>query len=213
MTVLAMCGAGMLNGAQHSQNLEAWLCNVPGIVVVMPATPRDMKGLLKAAIRCDDPVVVIPSMALWHATGPVGDADEVGELGRAAVVRAGRDATVVTVGRMLGVALEAAGVLAGEGIEVEVVDVRTVSPLDVDTICASVRRTGAAVVVHEAVVPFGVGAEIAAQIQEGAFDRLDAPVRRVGSPFTHIPVSAALEAVRIPSAASVADAVRSLRAS
>lgn len=212
MTVLAMCGAGRYNGPQHSQNLEAWLASIPGIHVVLPATPADVKALIKAAVRCDDPVVVIPSLALWQELGPVGDADDVGELGRARVVREGTTASVVTVGRMLQVGLAAADILSRRhGLEVEVIDVRSVSPLDSETIVTSVRKTGAAVVVHEAVVPYGVGAEIAACVQEWAFDHLDAPVRRIGSPFTHIPVSKPLEDLRIPDAARVADAVLALR--
>jgi pyruvate/2-oxoglutarate/acetoin dehydrogenase E1 component len=211
MTVLAMCGAGRENGPQHSQNLEAWLAHVPGLVVCMPATPADVKSLLKAAVRSDDPVVVIPNLAQWQESGEVGGADDVAELGQAAIVRSGRDLTIISVGRMRGVALQAAEMLTARGLDAEVIDVRTVSPFDADTVCGSVDRTGAAVVVHEAVTPFGVGAEIAAVIQERSFDHLDAPIARVGSPFTIIPASGVLERIRIPDASRVAAAALALR--
>jgi pyruvate/2-oxoglutarate/acetoin dehydrogenase E1 component len=211
MTILTLCGAGMNNGPHHSGNLEAWLAAVPGLYVLMPATPADVKASIKAAVRADDPVVVIESLALWHRTGPVGGPDDVAELGRAATARPGRDATIISVGRMLYPALEAAEMLAASGIEAEVIDVRSLSPLDTETLCASVQRTGAAVVVHEAVKPYGVGAEIAAVLHEEVFDYLDAPVRRVTPPFTHVPASPKLEELRIPNAHDVVAAVRAVR--
>jgi pyruvate/2-oxoglutarate/acetoin dehydrogenase E1 component len=211
MTILTLCGAGMNNGPHHSGNVEAWLAAVPGIYVVMPATPADVKGMIKAAVRSDDPVVVIESLALWHQRGPVGGPDDVAELGKAATVRAGRDVTIMSVGRMLYPALEAAEMLSGAGIDAEVIDVRSLQPLDTETLCESVRRTGAAVVVHEAVKPYGVGAEIVAVLHEEVFDYLDAPVARVTPPFTHVPASPQLEAFRIPTAHDVAAAVRAIR--
>ncbi len=204
-----MCGAGAGMGAQHSQNLEAWFCHVPGLKVVMPTTPADAKGLLKASIRDDGPVVFVETAALLTERGdvPVGE-DHVIPLGRADVKREGSDVTVVAVGRYVERALAAADALAGDGISVEVVDPRTLQPLDTETVLASVRKTGRLVVTHEAPVQFGVGAEICALIAEQAFDHLDAPVRRVGAPFTHVPVSQALAELRVPSVEELAAAIK-----
>jgi acetoin:2,6-dichlorophenolindophenol oxidoreductase subunit beta len=195
-------------GAHHSQSLEAWLVHVPGLKVVMPATAGDARGLLKAAIRDDNPVMFLEHRALYFTHESVDHDDSVIPLGLASVRRRGGDVTVVALSRMVRDALEAADRLAAEGIEVEVIDPRTIAPLDLDTIVESVRRTSRVVVAHEAVVNGGVGAEIAASIQEAAFDYLDAPVRRVGAPSTPVPASPTLERMFTPGVDEIEGAVR-----
>ena len=200
-------GAGARSGAQHSQSLEAWLVHVPGLKVVMPSTPADAAGLLQAAIRDDDPVVVVEHKTLYYRKGEVPD-DALVPLGRAAVRRSGRDVTIVATSRMVDEALTAAETLAAEGIEAEVIDPRTLQPLDVDTLVASVARTGRCVVAHEAVTTGGFGAEVASLVQQEALDRLEAPVLRVGAPFAPVPASPPLEDTYLVGAAQIADAVR-----
>ena len=195
-------------GAQHSQNLEAWFCHVPGLKVVMPSEPADAKGLLKAAIRADDPVLFIETTALLTARGDVPGGDHITPIGVAEVKRVGSDITLVAIGRFVARALEAAELLGSEGISVEVVDPRTLQPLDFDTILDSVEKTGRLVVTHEAPAPFGFGAEVCAVVAAQAFDRLSAPPRRVAAPFTNIPVSVPLAEQRIPTAADIAAVVR-----
>ena len=208
LTIRSTFGVAGGWGAHHSQSLEAWLMHVPGLKVVMPATPADARGLLKAAIRDDNPVMVLEHRALYFTHASVEHDDSVIALGSASVRRRGRDVTVVALSRMVHDALEAADRLAAEGIEVEVIDPRTIAPLDLDTIVESVRRTSRVVVAHEAVVNGGVGAEIAASIQEAAFDYLDAPVRRVGAPSTPVPASPALERLFTPGVDEIEGAVR-----
>jgi acetoin:2,6-dichlorophenolindophenol oxidoreductase subunit beta len=204
-------GAGQRGGAQHSQSLEAWLTHVPGLKVAMPSTAADASGLLASAILDDNPVVVVENKTLYFRREPVvpGRLPPV-PLGRARVVRPGRDATVVALSRLVPEALAAAEELAADGIEVEVVDPRTLVPLDVETITASVSRTHRLVVAHEAVEHGGVGAEIAAKVQHACFDDLDAPVERVGAPFAPIPFSPPLEDAYLPGRAEVAAAVRAV---
>ncbi|MCC6383167.1 MAG: alpha-ketoacid dehydrogenase subunit beta [Dehalococcoidia bacterium] len=208
MTVTTMAGAGMNLAAQHSQSLEAWFCHIPGLKVVMPATPYDAKGLLLAAVRDDNPVVVVFNKRSLGMQGDVPEAAYAVELGRANIVRAGTNFTVVATGRMVHEALAAAMALAQDGLDLEVVDPRTLQPLDIETIVASVRKTHRALVVHEAVRFGGFGAEVAAQIQELAFDHLDAPVGRVGAPFAPVPFSPALEKLYVPNADRIAAEVR-----
>lgn len=208
LTITTFAGAGLGAAAQHSQSLEAWLCHVPGLKVAMPATPYDMKGLMTSAVRDDNPTFVVGNKLLLGMSGPVPEALYEIPLGVADVVREGSDVTVVAIGRMAGEAVTAAGRLAEDGIDVEVIDPRTLQPLDSETIVASVRKTNRVVVVHEAVRFGGIGAEIAAQIQEAAFDHLDAPVLRVGAPFAPVPFSPALERVYVPDATRIIDAVR-----
>lgn len=198
LTLTTAGGAGLSAGPQHSQSLEAWLAHVPGLKVALPSSPYDVKGLMVAAVRDDNPTVVILNKRMLGTKGPVPE--EIYEIpfGQANTVRSGRDVTVVAVGRMVTEAVTAATELAESGIEVEVIDVRTVQPLDSGTILDSVRRTNRAVVVHEAVTFGGIGAEIAAQIQEEAFDYLDAPVLRLGAPFSPVPFSPVLERAYIP---------------
>jgi pyruvate dehydrogenase E1 component beta subunit len=209
LTIRSLCGAGRNNGPQHSQNLEAWLCHVPGLKVVWPSNPADAKGLLKAAIRDDNPVIVIDSLSLWTAKGPVPEGDHVTPIGKAMVRRSGTEATVVAAGSMVTRALEAAERLATHGIDVEVVDLRTLSPLDRDTILGSVRKTHRLVIAHDAVRPFGFGAEIAAMVAEEALEELDARVKRVTAPWAPVPFSPPLEGAYYPGSREIEAAVKS----
>lgn len=191
-------GAGRGNAAQHMQSLEAWFVHVPGLKVVMPSTPYDAKGLLKTAIRSDDPVIFVEHKLLYGTRGEVPDGEYCIPFGKADIKRQGRDVTVVATSRMVLLSLAAAEALCKEGIEVEVIDPRTLVPLDVETIATSVRKTGLAVVVHEACERGGIGAEIAAQIQEHAFDYLNGPVLRIANPNVPIPFAPNLEKASIP---------------
>jgi acetoin:2,6-dichlorophenolindophenol oxidoreductase subunit beta len=199
-------GAGQRGGAQHSQSLEAWLTHVPGLKVVMPSTATDAAGLLRAAIADPNPVVFVENKTLYFRREEL--AREEVSIGSAKIVRPGRDVTVVALSRLVHDSLAAAEELAAEGIEIEVVDPRTLVPLDLDMIVASAAHTHRVVVVHEAVRHGGFGAEIAAQVQAAAFDELDAPVERVGAPFEPIPFSPPLEDAYLPGPADVTAAVR-----
>ncbi|HEY5899404.1 MAG TPA: alpha-ketoacid dehydrogenase subunit beta [Burkholderiales bacterium] len=208
LTVRVQQGAVGASGAQHSQSLEAWFMHVPGLKVVMPATPADAKGLLKSAIRDPNPVIFIEHRALYWTRGELADGEALVPIGRAAVVRSGKHATVVATSRLVGVALEAADELAREGVELEVVDPRSILPLDVETIAASVRKTSRLVIAHEAVETGGFGAELATRVQEVAFDYLDAPIERVAAPFAPVPAGPTLERAFIPGKDHVMAAVR-----
>ena len=209
LVVRTQIGAGQSSGAQHSQSLEAIVAHVPGLKVVMPATVEDAYDLMRASIRDRSPVVYIENRRLYGRRGSLPSADvEPLPIGRARVVRAGDDITIVSWSRMVEVSLAAADALAAEGVEAEVIDLRSIVPMDVETIVASVMRTGRAVVVHEAVVPFGAGAEVAARITEETFGRLQAPVARIGAPPAPLAFSPPLEAASIPDSDAVAAAVR-----
>ena len=210
LVVRTQGGAGVRSGAQHSQSLEAWLAHVPGLAVAIPATAADAAGLLLTAVRGDDPVVLVENKALYYRREEVPDPLAPVPLGVASVRRRGADVTVVATSRLVPESLAAAELLAGEGIDVEVIDPRTIQPLDADTIVSSVARTGRCVVAHEAVRVFGVGAEIAALVQERAMDRLEAPVLRVGAPLAPVPASPPLEDAFLVGRAQVADAVRAV---
>jgi acetoin:2,6-dichlorophenolindophenol oxidoreductase subunit beta len=210
LTLTTAGGAGLSAGPQHSQSLEAWLAHVPGLKVALPSSPYDVKGLMVAAVRDNNPTVVVLNKRMLGSKGPVPEEIYEIPLGQAATVRPGRDATIVAVGRMVPESVTAAGELAESGIEVEVIDVRTVQPLDTPAILESVRRTNRAVVVHEAVTFGGIGAEVAAQIQEEAFDYLDAPVLRIGAPFAPVPFSPVLERAYIPDSNRIVAEVRRL---
>jgi pyruvate dehydrogenase E1 component beta subunit len=203
-------GVGGNLGPQHSQSLHAWAAHVPGLKVVMPSNAADAKGLMTAAIRDDDPVVFFESRSSYNIKGPVPDGEHVVPLGRAAIARQGKDVSIVAVGAMTGVALRVADALAGEGIDVEVVDVRSLVPLDEATILDSVKTTSRALVLDAGHAQFGVAGEIAAVIGEKAFDWLDAPVMRVAAPNVPIPFSRTLEPLVIPSREQVAAKVREL---
>jgi 2-oxoisovalerate dehydrogenase E1 component beta subunit len=211
MVVRAPSGGGNRGGPFHSQNPEAWFAHVPGLKVVTPATAYDAKGLIKAAIRDDDPVVFFEHKGLYRRIKEeLPEGDYTVPIGKARVFREGRDLSIITYGAMVYVADDAAGQLAGEGVSVEIVDLRTVLPLDEETILASVCKTSRALVLHEDTLTCGVGAEIAARIAERAFDSLDAPVARVAAPDTPIPFSAPLEDAFLPNAAKVVDKAREL---
>jgi pyruvate/2-oxoglutarate/acetoin dehydrogenase E1 component len=212
LTITTGGGGGLSAAAQHSQSLEALLCHIPGLKVVFPSNPYDMKGLMTSCIREDNPTVVVKHKRLLGMQGEVPEEPYAIPLGKANVLREGSDVTVVAWARMANEALTAAETLAADGIDVEVIDPRTLQPLDSETIVASVRKTNRAVVVHEAVRFGGLGAEVAAQIQEDAFDHLDAPVGRVAAPFSPVPFSPVLEQHYLPSQQSITDAIRSVLA-
>lgn len=203
-------GAGRSSAAQHAKSLEAWLCHIPGLKVVMPSCAADALGLLKASIRDDNPVVFIEHKMLTLGTEkePVPDGDYIVPLGVADVKREGTDVTVVATGRMVPFSLAAADVLAGEGISVEVIDPRTLVPLDEDAILRSVTKTHRCVVVYEAFARHGFGAEVAALVSEKVFDELDAPVVRVAGADTPHPFAPKLEKLVIPSPETIAAAIR-----
>jgi pyruvate dehydrogenase E1 component beta subunit len=202
-------GAGQRSAAQHSQSLEAWLAHVPGLKVVVPSRAADAASLLRSAIDDDNPVVFVENKALYFRREdvPDGDPDRV-PIGRARVARRGRDVTIVALSRLVGEALAAADRLAEEGIDAEVIDPRTIVPLDIEAIVESVRRTNRLVVAHEAVRFAGFGAEIAAEAGLAAFDFLDAPVERVGAPFTPVPFSPPLEDAWLPGRDDIHTAAR-----
>jgi pyruvate dehydrogenase E1 component beta subunit len=205
-------GAGHRGAAQHSQSLESWLTHVPGLKVVMPSRAIDAAGLLASAIADPNPVVFVECKTLYFRKEEVPDDPGPVPIGKAAVLREGRDVTIVALSRLVHDALEAAERLAAEdGTEAEVIDPRTLVPLDLATIVASVQRTGRMVVAHEAVEQGGFGAEVAALVQQVAFDHLDAPVARVGAPFAPIPFSGPLEDAYLPGADEIVAAVRGLR--
>ncbi len=190
-------GWGQL-AATHSQTFEAWFAHIPGLTVVMPGTPFDAKGLLKTAIRSENPVVFIEHSRLYGMTGPVPEEEYLLPMGKADIKRAGDRATIITYSRMLQVAQSAAEQLAKEGIEVEIVDLRTLRPLDWETVFESVRKTHRALVVEEDWTTLGMGAEIAARIQHDVFDYLDAPVERLGQVEVPLPYAKNLEALMFP---------------
>jgi acetoin:2,6-dichlorophenolindophenol oxidoreductase subunit beta len=209
MVLRTQGGAGQRGAAQHSQSLESWLTHVPGLKVVMPSRAVDAAELLAAAIADPNPVVFIENKTLYFRKEEVPEGVAAGRIGYAATLREGSDVTVVALSRLVQDALEAAERLAAEdGIEAEVIDPRTLVPLDLESIVASVERTGRLVVAHEAVEHGGFGAEIAAQVQRAAFDFLDAPIGRVGAPFAPVPFSAPLEDAYLPGAAEIVAAVR-----
>lgn len=201
-------GGGLNAGPQHSQCLEAWFAHVPGLKVVCPATVEDAYALTRAAIADPDPVILVENKALYGMTGDLHEPAPAAQIGTARVAQEGRDVTLVTYGAALFTSLDAAKTLANEGISAEVIDLRSLQPWDEAAVLASVAKTHRAVVVHEAVRSFGIGAEIAAVIGEAGFDDLDAPVGRVGAPFMPVPFARALEERYIPSSATIVAAAR-----
>ena len=212
MVMRTACGAGIGAAAQHSQCLEALFMHLPGLKVVMPSTPYDAKGLLIEAIRDDNPVVFLEHKMLYAMEGEVPEGAYTIPFGQADIKREGKDVTVVATANMVHTALGAAEKLAAEGISLEVVDPRTLCPLDGETIFASVKKTHRLVILHEEVKFAGSGAEIAAQVAEEAFDYLDAPILRVAAPFCPVPFSPPLEKAFIPSEQQLIDAVRKVMA-
>jgi pyruvate/2-oxoglutarate/acetoin dehydrogenase E1 component len=207
LTVRTQGGAGWSPGAQHAQQLEAWFVHVPGLKVVFPSTPADAKGLLWSSIYDENPVMFFEHRTLYPIKGEVPDEIEPIELGKARIHREGEDVTVVATGRLVHESLAAADEAEEQGISVEVVDPRTLQPLDEETVVASVNKTSRCVVAHEAVVRMGWGAELAAVVQEQCFDYLDAPVERVGAKFTPIPFAPVMEEFVIPHKADVLEAI------
>ena len=199
-------------GAHHSGNYYPFFVHIPGFRVVVPTTPADAKGLLKTAIRCDDPVLFLEHKALLNLKGPVPDGEYLVPFGQATVARQGQHVTVVGIAYMVKEALKAAEQLATEGISVEVIDPRTLAPLDMDTILASVHKTGRLLIVDEVYAPCGIAAEIAMQVMERSFDDLDAPVQRLNGAFIPAPYSEAFAPGLVPDATSIATAVRQLLA-
>ncbi|WP_426571427.1 alpha-ketoacid dehydrogenase subunit alpha/beta [Aquihabitans sp. McL0605] len=210
LTVRTQFGAGRSSGSQHSQSLEVLLAHIPGLTVVMPSTPADTYGLLRAAIQDPNPVIFIENRLLYGMKGPQPPEDHLVPIGRSKVVRAGTDVTVVSVSRMVHEALAAADALAEEGISVEVIDLRTVAPLDMEPILASVAKTSRLLIAHEAAVPFGIGAEIAAVVAREAFWDLDAPIERIGTAATPAPYAPGLEQAWLPDRDDIAARIRSL---
>jgi pyruvate dehydrogenase E1 component beta subunit len=208
LTIRTQGGAGWSPGAQHAQQLEAWFVHVPGLKVVFASTPEDVRGLLWSAIYDDNPVVFFEHRTLYPLKGEVPDELQPIPLGKARIHREGEDVTVVATGRLVHEALRAAEQAEEEGISVEVVDPRTLLPLDEETIVASVRKTTRCVTAHEAVTRGGFGAELTAVIQHGAFDWLDAPIERVGAKFAPLPFAPAMEQWVVPHAEDVLEAVR-----
>ena len=208
LTIRTQGGAGWSPGAQHAQQLEAWFVHVPGLKVVFASTPEDVRGLLWSAIYDDNPVVFFEHRTLYPIKGEVPDELEPIPLGKARIHREGEDVTVVATGRLVHEALAAAEEAEKEGISVEVVDPRTLLPLDEETIVGSVRKTTRCVTAHEAVTRGGFGAELAAVIQHGAFDWLDAPIERVGAAFAPLAFAPGMEQWAVPHAADVLDAIR-----
>ncbi len=211
MVVWCPDGAGLRAAAQHSQSLEAWFVHTPGLKVVVPSEPADVKGLIKAAIRDDDPVMFFQHKRLFAREGPVpADPEFIIPLGQAAVKREGRDLSLLTYGSGFFTCMEAAEALATEGIEAEVLDLRTLKPLDMPCVAESIRKTNRAVIVHEACLTGGFGAELAARIQAELFDHLDAPILRVAAKDVPIPFSPLLEDFVLPKPADVIQAAKTV---
>jgi pyruvate/2-oxoglutarate/acetoin dehydrogenase E1 component len=208
LTIRTQGGAGWSPGAQHAQQLEAWFVHVPGLKVVFPSTPEDVRGLLWSSIYEDNPIIFFEHRTLYGIKGEVPDEIEPIEIGKARIHREGEDVTVIATGRLVHESLKAAVQAEKEGISVEVFDPRTLQPLDEDALIASVKKTNRAVVAHEAVTRMGWGAEVAAIVQEQAFDYLDAPVARVGAKFTPIPFAPAMEEWVVPHSQDVLAAIK-----
>jgi len=208
LVIRTTTGVGVGFGGQHSDMLEAWFAHVPGLRVVMASNPADAYGLLASAIEDDDPVIMIENILSYGIQGPAPAPGYRVPLGKAAIAREGNDATIIAYGKAVLDSLAAAEVLAGEGVSVEVIDLRTIAPFDEATVLASVAKTHRAVVVHEAVKAFGTGAEISSRIHEALFDTLKAPVGRVGGTFSPVPFSRPLEVAWIHSQEQIVAAVR-----
>ena len=203
MVIRTPGGGGQQLAATHSQNLEVWYAHIPGLKVLAPSTPADAKAMLTAAIRDNDPVLLLENLSLYNTKGPVPAGEQVAEFGRAKVTVPGTDVTVIGYSRSAVIAKDVAQRMAEQGVSVEVVDLCSLRPLDRETICRSARKTGRAVVLEDDWLTYGVGAEIAATIQEGAFDYLDAPVRRVAAAEVPLPYAKPLELAALPDAADL----------
>jgi pyruvate/2-oxoglutarate/acetoin dehydrogenase E1 component len=208
MVIWAPDGGGLSAAAHHSQSLENWFVHTPGLKVVVPSQPADVKGLIKTAIREDDPVIFFQHKKLFSQTGPVPEEEYLIPLGKGNIRREGRDITLVTYSRMAYLSLEASDQLAKEGIDVEIIDLRTLKPLDFDLITDSVKKTNNVLIVHEACLTGGFGGEIAARIGETLFDYLDAPVTRIGAKDVPIPFSPLMENFVLPQVSDIVDGVK-----
>jgi pyruvate dehydrogenase E1 component beta subunit len=208
LVIRAVGGGGRQLGATHSQTPDAIFAHFPGLKVIAPGTPADAKGLLKAAIRCDDPIMFIEHATLYQTRGEVPDGDFVVPIGKSKVQREGKDVTLITYSKMLEVSMKAADQLAQAGIEVEIVDLRTLRPLDMEPVITSFKKTNHAVVVEEGWKSFGVGAEITARIYEEAFDYVDAPVKRVAQDEVPLPYNRTLEQMALPQVEDIIAAVK-----
>jgi len=209
MVIRAPSGGGIHGGPFHSQNPEAWFVHAPGLKVVAPSSAADAKGLIKSAIRDNDPVIYFEHKALYRRIKEeVPEGDFTVPIGKAAVVREGRDLSIITYGAMVYTAREAAEMLAKEGISIEIVDLRTLAPLDEDTMLESVRKTSKVLLLHEDTITGGIGGELAAHISQKAFEYLDGPIVRIAPPDTPVPYSPPLEAAFLPNAAKVAEQAR-----
>ncbi|HEY1514463.1 MAG TPA: alpha-ketoacid dehydrogenase subunit beta [Gaiellaceae bacterium] len=208
LTIRTQGGAGWSPGAQHAQQLEAWLVHIPGLKVAYPSTPEDVRGLLWTSIQDDNPVVFFEHRLLYPVKGEVPETLEPIPFGKARVVREGTEVTVIAIGPLVHRALEAAKQAEEDGISVEIVDPRTLQPLDEETLVASVKKTNRAVVAHEAVTRMGFGAEVTAVLQHQAFDYLDAPIERVGAKFTPLAFAPVMEQFVVPNAGDVLDAIK-----
>jgi acetoin:2,6-dichlorophenolindophenol oxidoreductase subunit beta len=208
MVIWAPDGGGLSAAAQHSQSLESWFVHTPGLKIVVPSEPADVKGLIKTAVREDDPVIFFQHKKLFAQTGPVPEEEYLIPLGKADIKREGRDITLITYSRMSYLSLEASEQLAGEGIEVEIIDLRTLKPLDFDLIVGSVKKTNNVLIVHEACLTGGFGGEIAAKIGEELFDYLDAPVTRIGAKDVPIPFSPVMENFVLPQVNDIVNGVK-----
>lgn len=210
ITIRAQQGGGRGNGAQHSQSFESWFAQVPGLIVVAPATPHDAKGLLTSALRSNNPVIFIEHKLLYFTRGEVAEEEYTIPIGKADVKRAGSDVTIVSYSRQLLLVLQAADELAQTGIEAEVIDLRTIEPLDMETILESARRTRRLLVVHEAHANCGLGAEIIARMYEFAPQILISPARRLGAKHVPIPVAESLENTVLPQVSDIVAAVQGM---
>ena len=204
-------GGGVAAGPQHSQSLEVIYAHIPGLIVVMPSNPYDAKGLLKSAIRNDNPVIYIEHKALYHRLrGPVPEEEYLVPLGKADIKRRGNDITVVAISRSVGFALEAAKTLEKEGISLEIIDPMTIKPLDEDTIISSVKKTGRLIIVHEACRAYGFGAEVAALVADKAIDYIDAPIKRIAALDSPIPFGLKLENYVLPNINDIIEVAREI---
>lgn len=210
MVVRAMTAGGYGAGPHHSSSLEGWFASMPGMKVVMPSTPANAKGLMKAAIRDDNPVLYVEPLSSYGLKGEIPEGDYITPIGKCEIIKEGSDVTIVSVGRMLQEAQKGVDSLAKDGIKAELIDLLTVNPLDMDTIYASVKKTNRLVIIHEAKQTMGIGAEIAASVQEKMFDWLDAPVARVAAPFTHIAFHPMLEQEYFPNAVKLVAQVKKM---
>jgi acetoin:2,6-dichlorophenolindophenol oxidoreductase subunit beta len=208
LVVRCTTGVGAGFGGQHSDMLEAWFAHVPGLKIVTPSNPADALGLMRSAIDCNDPVIFIENILCYGITAELPDGEHKVPLGKAAVAHEGSDVSIITYGRTVLDAIEVAGQLAEEGISVEVVDLRTIAPYDEDTVLASVKKTGRAIVLHEAVRAYGTGAEVAATINEKLFGHLKAPVQRLGGAYSAVPMASSLEQAWMPSKDEIKHAAR-----